>query len=627
MKENKMKPKRTQRPTGAKWEGKGGSAGDKTTLSHMKITSLVSSAAAQVKPFAGKVFYLDLPSNRIAERLEADIKDLGGIVEKFFSKEIKYLVSNKREARYVRCLRHDSPVPSPDSGQSSPQPRSNPRRPDVSGDSKSRSQVQTDAFATSRGKSLVERVVKEQERVQMNKILSNALEWGVKILYIDDVLAYVQKKKRIISSSQVPAAAASKTTIRSQVKAEPAAKQVFQKCKGGRISKPFIKVEDSSRHYRPIYLTMPNMPEFNLKTVAPCSPFCPDEKDPVGTKQRGHRGAKASGSEEKAHGRKKNRDKKRGGYCECCMIKYDSLTMHLQSDRHKAFSKSDKYSVVDGLVSALSCNFVHIRTKVKRPKCSVSSVLIVPGPRGRTDLGQKGDLDPSETVDGDEGSHSGHNLKKTSTPDSASLILRERYPRNCNTYWDRSKHKSLARKRPCRQDSCTQKAKQAQVSRVKLETDHSFPFRVPQTDQEDLTSHQDRNTRLRSVDARNEISSKSIDEETNVHEDPDLKKDPLLFEAAKDRNVSPETVAVNNLSEKEEEEESRPTQSFSLVRKIQRRVRVYKRKRRKVDTSVEKPRDDPDSMLSLWKLFQSSDDMDVEFHGFPDKERSNELKG
>lgn len=58
--------------------GKGVSAGDKATLSQAKPTSLVPSRA-QVKPFAGKVFYLDLPSNRIAETLERDIKELGGV--------------------------------------------------------------------------------------------------------------------------------------------------------------------------------------------------------------------------------------------------------------------------------------------------------------------------------------------------------------------------------------------------------------------------------------------------------------------------------------------------------------------------------------------------------------------
>lgn len=69
-------------------------------------------------------------------------------VEKFFSREIKYLVSNKREARYVHCLRQDSPVPSPESGPSSPYPRSQPHRPGSHGDGKSRSQGQTDTVSS-----------------------------------------------------------------------------------------------------------------------------------------------------------------------------------------------------------------------------------------------------------------------------------------------------------------------------------------------------------------------------------------------------------------------------------------------------------------------------------------------
>lgn len=70
-------------------------------------------------------------------------------VEKFFSKDIKYLVSNKREARYVQCLRQDSPVPSPESGHSSPHPRSNSHQPGSQrDDSKSRTRGQTDAVSS-----------------------------------------------------------------------------------------------------------------------------------------------------------------------------------------------------------------------------------------------------------------------------------------------------------------------------------------------------------------------------------------------------------------------------------------------------------------------------------------------
>ncbi|XP_068592474.1 protein DBF4 homolog A [Cebidichthys violaceus] len=615
MQENKMKPKRTQRQTGPKWQGKGVSTGDKAMLSQAKPPCVSSSA--QVKPFAGKVFFLDLPSNRISEMLESDIKDLGGTVEKFFSKEIKYLVSNKREARYVHCIRQDSPVPSPNSGPSSPPPRSN--RDTI----RSKSRGQADTFVPSRGKSLVEKVVKEQERVKMNKILSNALEWGVKILYIDDIIACVKKKKKIVSSR-----CAATTAVKTSVKAETAVKQIFQKCRGGRITKPFVKVEDSSRHYRPIYLTMPNMPEFNLKTLPPCTPFCVEDKLLPGNKQPGRRGAKASASEELANGRKKNKDKKRGGYCECCVIKYENVTTHLKSDRHKAFSKSDEYSVVDKLVSSLHCNFL-IKTKVKRSKCSVSSVLIAPGPFGTTVQRHKGDLDKTEIIKEEEqhrtvveGSYSAHTLQIGSVTDSTPLIPRERRSYYCHS--DRSKHKSLACKQRCRKNSltsCSQKAEQAQIPEPRMETAPSrgecvasIPSRVTPVNKVDQTTPDVNSSTscFHNVIVQNEASLKCLNVITNQQEESDRKQDSSVCEADK--------LTGNDLSEREEEE-SLPSHSFSPLRKIQRRVRVYKRKRRKVDTCVEslKPRDIPEnSMLKIWGLFQSTDDMDVEFLGFED---------
>lgn len=56
--------------------GKSVNAGEKTSVSKAKQTS-----SSQVKPFAGKVFYLDLQSNRTAETLESDIKQLGGVIK------------------------------------------------------------------------------------------------------------------------------------------------------------------------------------------------------------------------------------------------------------------------------------------------------------------------------------------------------------------------------------------------------------------------------------------------------------------------------------------------------------------------------------------------------------------
>ncbi|XP_010785352.1 protein DBF4 homolog A [Notothenia coriiceps] len=615
MRENNMKSKHTHRHPEPNWQGKG--AGKACEKSQAKPTCV--SSPAPVKPFAGKVFYLDLPSNRKAEKLEGDIKDLGGTVEKFFSKEIRYLVSNKREARYVHCLRKDPPVPSPGSGPSSPQPAPQQQQPAAWGQHEEQVSgpngfCEFTFFIPSRGKSLVERVVKEQERVKMNKILSNALEWGVKIVYIDAIVAYIQKKQKNCSR-QCPATTAAKTSV----KAGSAAKQGFQKCKAGRISKPFVKVEDSSRHYRPISLTMPNMPVFNLKTLPPCSPFFVHDKVNPGIKQPGHRGVKASASEERANVRKKNRDKKRGGYCECCLIKYENVSMHLKSERHKDFSKSDEYLVVDQLVSTLHFNFLHIKSQVKRLKCSVSSVLFVPEPCGKTALRHETDLDPTEiikgeqhqTADGHMGSYSGHTLKISSVTDSAPLNHIEGERRNNHSNSDRSKRKSLARKRPCRQNSLTsrtQKAEQTLNDQQNMETAPSGGEFLRSRETQDNKEHQTISPRM------NSSPSHLHDVNTHQLEESDEKQDSSVCEAAQEGNVLPDQKTGNNLSEREGV--SLPSASLAPV--IQRRVRVYKRKRRKMSTHDEsaKPSDIPNK--SLLRLFQSSDDMEVEFLGFED---------
>nr|XP_015806116.2 protein DBF4 homolog A [Nothobranchius furzeri]XP_054597371.1 protein DBF4 homolog A [Nothobranchius furzeri] len=613
MKENRMKPKRAHNHAGPDWQGKVVNTGETRTVSKAKTTS------AQVRPFTGKVFYLDLQSNRTTETLESDIKELGGTVEKFLSKEIKYLVSNKREAKYVHCLRQDSPVPSPDSGPSSPHPQSAPQHPVNHVDKfKTRPQSQADTLAKSRGKSLVEKVVKGQGRVQMDRILSNALEWGVKVLYIDDVLAYVQKKKNLIRS-RVPDAAAAEV----RNKPESSAKQNLQKLKGGRIRKPFIKVEDSSKHYRPIYLTMTNMPEFNLKTKAPCSPFSPVDKDPPGDKPQGHRGGKASASEEKAQGRKKNRDKKRGGYCECCKIKYSNFKTHLQSECHRAFSKTDEYSVVDRLVSALHFDFIPIRTKVKRPKCSVSSPVFVARPSGETDKSAPGGLSHLErTVEPRAaGASGGMKIKNDSSPASAPPIVSKRDCWNCNTYSNRPKHRSPSCKQTFRQKSstCAQTAKQVQIPQLKSETSPSRgEFQVTSPLEDSVVHPVDRiprkGTKSPPSFLQTTIESDVLTKSINVGTQP---KGTNTDESCHGSNTFSETG--NNRSD--EEEARLKTPDSSLVRRIQRKIRVYKHKRRKVDVNIQRVEssDVPEnSLLKLWDLFQSSDDMDVEFYGFED---------
>ncbi|XP_043117044.1 protein DBF4 homolog A [Puntigrus tetrazona] len=333
-----------------------------------------SCEALQNKPFKGRIFYLDLPWNMKTQLLENDIKTLGGTVEKFFSKDIKYLVSNKPEARYAQRLLPDSPAPSPDSGVSSPHPSS--RR--ESHGHRGSSQGVTDTAAVSRGKSLVEKVVKEQERVQMNGILANAVEWGVKVLHVDDVISYVDKKK-----SKIITMNAANPVVKGAASIQQTEKNLYHRHNAGRIRRPFVKVEDSSRHYRPLYLPLSNMPVCNIRSLPPCSPFLMDEHGKDDTKKRhkeqrsgGDRGAR--GKKEKRRGHE-GREKRKGGYCECCEVKFDNLKAHLESKQHQSFSKSDKYGVVDQITAGLTCDLNNIGTHCRRVKCSTSTPVLCAG--------------------------------------------------------------------------------------------------------------------------------------------------------------------------------------------------------------------------------------------------------
>uniref|UniRef100_A0A663E0E0 DBF4-CDC7 kinase regulatory subunit n=1 Tax=Aquila chrysaetos chrysaetos TaxID=223781 RepID=A0A663E0E0_AQUCH len=224
------------------------------------------------KPLTGKVFYLDIASNVISEKIGRDLKELGGRVESFLSKDISYLVSNKKEAKFAPTLGQISPVPSPESacngGNSSPHPSNRKDRHDGS------SFKIADTVRFSRGKSLVEKAIKEQDLIPSGSILSNALSWGVKVLHIDDVKNYIEQKKKELYLIK-----------RAGSSFKDVGKQVTVQKSRSRLKNPFVKVEDRSRHYRPFYLQLHSFPVLNYCVPKPYSPFEVDKKHPSGQKQ------------------------------------------------------------------------------------------------------------------------------------------------------------------------------------------------------------------------------------------------------------------------------------------------------------------------------------------------------
>ncbi|XP_043397193.1 protein DBF4 homolog A isoform X5 [Chelonia mydas] len=312
---------------------------------------------SKYKPLTGKVFYLDIPSNVISEKLEKDLKELGGRVEGFLSKDISYLISNKKEAKFAQVLGQISPVPSPGSahtgGNSSPHPSSRRDRHDGN------SFKMVDTVRLSRGKSLVEKAIKEQELIPSGTILSNALSWGVKILHVDDIKNYLEQKKKELYLIK---------------KASISVKDVGKRCGGqkskSRLKNPFVKVEDRSCRYRPFYLQLSSFPVLNYSAPKPYSPFDVDKKNASGQKQTQSKQRNKTNSDQDCGGpvQLPLKDKKKKGYCECCMRKYEDLQTHLESEPHQNFAQSTQYQVVDDIISKFVYDFVDYRDDTQKMK-------------------------------------------------------------------------------------------------------------------------------------------------------------------------------------------------------------------------------------------------------------------
>ncbi|XP_065687612.1 protein DBF4 homolog A isoform X2 [Patagioenas fasciata] len=301
------------------------------------------------KPLTGKVFYLDIPSNVISEKIGKDLKDLGGI----------------------------SPVPSPESarngGNSSAHPSNQKDRHDGS------SFKIVDTVRMSRGKSLVEKAIKEQDLIPSGSILSNALSWGVKILHIDDVKNYIEQKKRELYLIK-----------RGGSSVKDGGKEVTAQKSRSKLKNPFVKVEDRSRHYRPFYLQLPSFPVLNYCVPKPYSPFEVEKKYPSGQKQTQPKQRNKINMDKDGGTPVQllQKDKKKRGYCECCGKKYEDLQTHLESEQHRNFAQSTQYQVVDDIISKFVYEFVEYKDdakKIKRTKCSTGCFSPIIGKITRPD--------------------------------------------------------------------------------------------------------------------------------------------------------------------------------------------------------------------------------------------------
>ncbi|XP_029311830.1 protein DBF4 homolog B [Cottoperca gobio] len=208
----------------------------------------------------------------------------------------------------------------------------------------------------SRGKALLEKAIRNNERLLGSSVLNNARSWGVKILFVDDVLLYLKHLTR--ESCSASHKRPEKTNTKQQgahvVKATP-------------LRAPYLKIEDSSRRFKPLNIQSMTLP--TLWYSGKFSPFeCPaplfeKQEEPGENKTREKKKVENSVQDKSQTPLSCNPSplqppKKNVSYCECCHQPFINIEEHIQYEQHREFALDpSNYSVLDQLVAEMLPGF------------------------------------------------------------------------------------------------------------------------------------------------------------------------------------------------------------------------------------------------------------------------------
>lgn len=286
-------------------------------------------------PLTGKSFYLDLKGDRHSSQLKKAILELGGAIEEFFHKDVKYLVTNRKDVDNGKSPASSHSAPSP--GMPSPflMTRSSsvkgtavPSPTCMSTDSpQSVEPRQTRVSHHTRGQAICQRVSGGPKRGTTD-VLSNANTWGVTVFHIDQVLKWISqlmpKTRQRHSGKQQAASPSTKRAIQGKVP------------KVVTLRDAYLKVEDLSFKYRPLVHEFKVWPEITFDSSVTCPFDRPrrrsSETNVVKRKSR---------TEPQSINKPSVQERPKHGYCECCEIRYTDLNAHLKSGQHQNFARTD----------------------------------------------------------------------------------------------------------------------------------------------------------------------------------------------------------------------------------------------------------------------------------------------
>ncbi|XP_011491829.1 uncharacterized protein LOC101168767 isoform X2 [Oryzias latipes] len=300
------------------------------------------------KKLEGKTFYLDNVKKHSAALLLEAVYLLGGKIESFLHKDVSFVVTGSQErlkakngveiGEGAKGLGEGTQRLMTEQKSSAKLPTKKPRS----------------MACVSRGKALLEKAIRNNERLRGSSVLSDAQSWGVKILYVDDVLICLKQLSRESFSPKHKRIEISTKQRQPAVRAAP-------------LRSPYLKIEDVSRRYRPLHVQSMTLPALfysgrHSPFEAPPPPQFDKQPDRENSKSRVKKiGNKAQDKSpvgvfcSPSPWRPRKKD---NSYCECCCETFTNLEEHLLSDQHRSFVLNPfNYRTVDQLVAEMSPGF------------------------------------------------------------------------------------------------------------------------------------------------------------------------------------------------------------------------------------------------------------------------------
>ncbi|XP_071495578.1 uncharacterized protein [Diadema antillarum] len=318
------------------------------------------------KPLEGKKYYLELNQPRHKAqyaKFKAELEALGAVVEQFFSKELSCVISDHVDAKDTGNPPKSKGMPSGTSpAVSTPSPFHQTR--DTPGAADSPSNNNQDSRVVTRGKAIVQKATKSQ-MYGTTDIFTNARNWKVPIRHLDVLLGYLNREKE-------------KQKRLGKEKKRNGKEKQSQRGKERQLTKPFLKAEDMSRHFRPISKEFSTWPRILLDTRRGTCPYDPRTRNEVSHPQEAERTLdRPDASQRTPDVRHKEPSKSQSlskkvinkaaqqrentalkskaakkGFCEFCSIKYSHLDKHLQSEQHQRLvAKKNHYVNLDSMIA------------------------------------------------------------------------------------------------------------------------------------------------------------------------------------------------------------------------------------------------------------------------------------